>query len=137
MLLPSLLSSLLPMPPTARLQVRASVVYCPEQAPQGKHLFAYSIRFSLQDAATQLAALPPGASVVQTVSRCQLMSRHWVIRDERGEVADEVRAGRGGMAWPGVCSGLRKWQNGVRGCAWSGRNANTCVMCRSPLRQHR
>lgn len=76
---------------TRGVRVRASVVYCPEQAPQGKHLFAYSIRFSLQDAATQLAALPPGASVVQTVSRCQLMSRHWVIRDERGEVADEVR----------------------------------------------
>ncbi|KAG2435460.1 hypothetical protein HYH02_011960 [Chlamydomonas schloesseri] len=76
---------------TRGVRVRASVVYAPEESPAGKHLFAYTIRFALQDTQAQLAALPPGSSAAQCLSRCQLSTRHWRIRDERGEVADEVR----------------------------------------------
>eukprot|EP00198_Chlamydomonas_reinhardtii_P012762 XP_001702099.1 predicted protein [Chlamydomonas reinhardtii] len=75
---------------TRGVRVRASMVYAPEESPAGKHLFAYTIRFALQDTQSQLAALPPGSSAAQCLARCQLSTRHWRIRDERGEVADET-----------------------------------------------
>ncbi|EFJ45155.1 hypothetical protein VOLCADRAFT_94568 [Volvox carteri f. nagariensis] len=70
--------SLFPMKPpclveavTQGVRVRASVVYVPEAKHQGRHLFAYSIRFSLLENAP--------------LRRCQLTRRHWVIKPEPGE----------------------------------------------------
>ena len=87
--------------PTAcglRAQVRASVVYVPEQSPSGKHLFAYSIGFSLLPTEEQAAHWPATAGLPHAVLRCQLMTRHWVIRDGAGHQVDEVcvRVWRGG-----------------------------------------
>ncbi|KAG2484729.1 hypothetical protein HYH03_016476 [Edaphochlamys debaryana] len=76
---------------TKGVRVRVSVVYAPEESPPGKHMFAYSVRFCLLPLQQQLAALPPGSCAAQAVARCQLMTRHWVIRDENDEQVDEVR----------------------------------------------
>lgn len=51
-----------------------------------KHEYAYSIRFTLLPAEKQLKLcprLPPLTSV-------QLLSRHWVILDDRGQCVDTV-----------------------------------------------
>lgn len=76
---------------TRGVRVRASVVYVPEQSPSGRHLFAYSIGFSLLPTEEQRAHWPATAGAPHAVLRCQLLSRHWVIRDGEGNQVDEVR----------------------------------------------
>ncbi|GFR44770.1 hypothetical protein Agub_g6101 [Astrephomene gubernaculifera] len=86
---------------TRGVRVRASVVYAPEQSPPDKHLFAYCIRMSLLDAqqarqaALQQQQQGGGAAAAVThgssvVSRCQLLTRHWFIKDSRDRVETEV-----------------------------------------------
>ncbi|KXZ46223.1 hypothetical protein GPECTOR_46g292 [Gonium pectorale] len=72
---------------TRGVRVRASVAYVPEQLPGNKHVFAYSIRMALLEPAQLGAGLGGGPPLL----RCQLLSRHWVIRDENGQVVDQVR----------------------------------------------
>lgn len=75
-----------------------------------------SVRFSLLGEASQAAAWPATAGAFRPLASVQLRSRHWVIRDGRGEVDSEVRgeavvghyplliagewAGRGGACVP-------------------------------------
>lgn len=87
-------TTLAPPPP----QVRATSLYVPERS-SGQQLFTYSIRFSLLPPDDQVAHWPATAGLPRALESCQLLARHWVIRDEHGAVKDEVR-GEGG--WRGA-----------------------------------
>lgn len=76
-----------------------TLIYVPERS-QSKHLFSYSVRFSLLSVAEQerLISSSQGPLVGQhdhVIHSAQLLSRHWVVRDETGEVADDTRGEQG------------------------------------------
>lgn len=74
---------------TRGIRVTASVVFLPDNPitrASSVNEYAYSIRFTLLPEEEQLAACP-GA---RPVTSAQLLSRHWVILDERGLCTDTV-----------------------------------------------
>lgn len=103
---------------SAGVRVTASCIYVPEMSSTTEFQFAYSIRFALLPpeqqrpyreaaaaAAAASAAQNPGAPggssssssapvpvmSPQPLECCQLMTRHWVIRDCDGAITNQVR----------------------------------------------
>ena len=72
---------------TRGVQVKVSTIYAAEVTRDDQHTFAYSVRFRLLPKQHQQGDQPGGAPV----SQCQLNSRHWIIRNEDGEIEDEIR----------------------------------------------
>ena len=74
---------------TRGIKVAASVVILPDN-PMSRsvtvHEYAYSIRFTLLPPEEQLRLFPRA----QPLASAQLLSRHWVILDERGQCTDTV-----------------------------------------------
>ena len=74
---------------TRGIQVAASVVLLPDN-PMSRsvtvHEYAYSIRFTLLPPEEQLRLSP----AARPLASAQLLSRHWVILDERGQCTDTV-----------------------------------------------
>ena len=54
-------------------------------------ILSYSVRMSLLPREQQLAAWPATAGLPRALTSCQLMTRHWIIRDGEGRQVDEVR----------------------------------------------
>jgi uncharacterized protein affecting Mg2+/Co2+ transport len=68
-------------------------------------LCACSIRFSLLPEERQAEHWPATAGAFYPLTSCQLISRHWIIRDAAGRQTDEVH-GKGHMVWgPGAAPG--------------------------------
>mmetsp|Transcript_7207 Transcript_7207/g.15734 ORF Transcript_7207/g.15734 Transcript_7207/m.15734 type:complete len:446 (+) Transcript_7207:122-1459(+) len=76
---------------TRGVQVRGSCLYVPEHSPPGRNVFTYSIRFSLLPHDEQRQHWPATAGPPRVLDSCQLMTRHWIIRNAEGEEIDEVR----------------------------------------------
>jgi hypothetical protein len=96
--------------PVANLALSCEV--CPH--PHAWLLRARSIRFSLLPEDSQAEHWPATAGPFHPLTSCQLMSRHWVIRDAAGTQTDEVQ-GRAGAGGAGV------WARGARISRRSGR----------------
>jgi hypothetical protein len=88
---------------------------CPH--PHAWLLRARSIRFSLLPEDSQAEHWPATAGPFHPLTSCQLMSRHWVIRDAAGTQTDEVqgRAGAGGAGvWGEGCADQQEvWEGGL------------------------
>ncbi|GAX81072.1 hypothetical protein CEUSTIGMA_g8507.t1 [Chlamydomonas eustigma] len=76
---------------TRGVKVTVSTLCIPEMS-SGEYLFSYSVRFKLLNPDEQVAAWPASSiSPVKVITSCQLMTRHWIIRDADLGVVGEVR----------------------------------------------
>eukprot|EP00798_Chlamydomonas_sp_ICE-L_P004585 gene4585-14770_t len=72
------------------MSVRATTLFVPEMSVSDNLLFTYSIRYSLLEPDEQLKYWPATAGPPRSLASCQLLNRHWIIKDAAGKVADEV-----------------------------------------------
>ncbi len=90
---------------TRGIKVSASVVILPDN-PMSRsvtvHEYAYSIRFTLLPVEEQLRLSPQA----QPLTSAQLLSRHWVILDERGQCTDTVEGEAVIGKYPHLTQGL-------------------------------
>ena len=68
-----------------------------------------SVEFSLLPVAEQLASWPADAGPFRPITSVQLQTRHWIVRDSTGEVAQDIRGdgvvGRHPILLPGLQPG--------------------------------
>lgn len=82
---------------TQGVRVQATSIFVPELSKQSSknseeaYFFSYKVQFSLLSVEEQAACWPASAGpFISPVTSVQLQTRHWIIRDQNGEVTEDV-----------------------------------------------